>query len=49
MFDPELQRWFAERVDAQRVELPAGRLVPLSRPDDVAVVIRGMAANVGGR
>ena len=49
MFDPELQRWFAERVDAERVELPAGHLVPLSRPDDVAAVIRGMAANVGGR
>ena len=47
MFDPELQRWFAERVNAERVELPAGHLVPLSRPDDVAAVIRSMAAEFG--
>ena len=41
--NPDLQRWMYERSGAAVVELDASHLVPMSRPDAVADVIREVA------
>ncbi|MFB8282679.1 alpha/beta fold hydrolase [Nocardia colli] len=39
IFDPELQRWFAERTNATLTELHSSHLSPLTHPEDVAAAI----------
>ncbi|MFC9435633.1 alpha/beta fold hydrolase [Nocardia sp. NPDC057030] len=43
IFDPGLQRWFAERTNATLTELHSSHMSPIAHPEDVAAAIGKMA------
>jgi pimeloyl-ACP methyl ester carboxylesterase len=47
MIDPELERFFAARMNATTIELAGSHVVMLSRPFEVAAFIRSAAAGHG--